>query len=469
MKAGTNTFRRLLVLAVVLNIATIPGIRVPQIVQAAPMTPSGICAGFSDVGAHYYMCEALQYESTNPAYVLGGPAISGYSDTAHCGGYPFPCFAPQQGITRGQICKTLALTFGWSYGGNSQDFTDVPLGSTFYKYIEAVYHHPDPWGNPSIVGYNDSGHCGSAIPCFLPNNGVTRGQISKMTSNARGYTDDTGPRQATYADVAKGSAFFDYIERLTMHVNTAPYPPDMSQPVCTATNPQKPCYYPNTFAPRADAIQHVYSAYRGPDSAGQVFPHKYGDPTSAGWDAIVAYVQVPNPGPSASNRWVATPIAISSLYGDHFAESGVQKFCSSLTSCAIHPYASWNDGTPNQTQGNWDTTVNLTPGAGYTFRTDPDGTNKWKPQWCDSAHCQSILYAVDTGELGIGSLPFFVAGGESSNLDQHWGTIYIYNVSAHNKGGNWTSSCYDPVIVSWETGYGTVGPCTNVSDWAVNY
>jgi hypothetical protein len=77
-------------------------------------------------------------------------------------------------------------------------FTDVPPGSTFYPYIHCL-------ACLGIVnGYPDG--------TFRPFSFVTRGQLSKIASNAAGFNDN----QTTlmFEDVPAGSTFFQFIGRL---------------------------------------------------------------------------------------------------------------------------------------------------------------------------------------------------------------------------------------------------------------
>jgi hypothetical protein len=53
---------------------------------------------------------------------------------------------------------------------------------------------------------------GGNLPYFRPNNNVTRGQLSKIVSEAAGFSDTPGGQQ--FEDVAPGSTFYDWIWRL---------------------------------------------------------------------------------------------------------------------------------------------------------------------------------------------------------------------------------------------------------------
>ncbi|MEO5951367.1 MAG: S-layer homology domain-containing protein [Chloroflexia bacterium] len=111
--------------------------------------------------------------------------INGYN----CGGPGEPCspqmyryFRPNASASRGQIAKIITQAKGW-FEQAQQLFQDVPMGSTFYNYVNSLYLHNAASGYP----------CGGAgepcvgpgnLPYFRPNNNVTRGQISKIDAIA---------------------------------------------------------------------------------------------------------------------------------------------------------------------------------------------------------------------------------------------------------------------------------------------
>ena len=85
-------------------------------------------------------------------------------------GYTDHTFRPDANLTRGQMCKVIVLAGGFAidtHGG--PHFVDVPVGHTFYPYVETAYNRG------IISGYGSS---------FLPNNNTTRGQFAKMLSQA---------------------------------------------------------------------------------------------------------------------------------------------------------------------------------------------------------------------------------------------------------------------------------------------
>jgi hypothetical protein len=112
--------------------------------------------------------------------------VGGYA----CGGAGEPCvppvnrpyFRPNAEVTRGQTSKMVATAAGLPTPPAGQwTFYDVPQGSTFWQWVEALA------GNGAIGGYA----CGGAgEPCdsesrayFRPHNNVTRGQASKIVAN----------------------------------------------------------------------------------------------------------------------------------------------------------------------------------------------------------------------------------------------------------------------------------------------
>jgi hypothetical protein len=87
------------------------------------------------------------------------------------GGYADGTFRPYNNVTRGQIAKIAVEAAGMADVSNGiQSFSDVPVGSTFYNYIETAY------ANGILSGYADG--------TFRPNNDATRGQVAKIVDLA---------------------------------------------------------------------------------------------------------------------------------------------------------------------------------------------------------------------------------------------------------------------------------------------
>ncbi len=101
--------------------------------------------------------------------------IQGYP----CGGPFEPClppdnrpyFRPYNNITRGQLTKIIVGAAEWPLlVPPTATFSDVPVGSTFFEYIETAVRHR------ILGGYPDA--------TFRPNNNAIRGQLSKILWNA---------------------------------------------------------------------------------------------------------------------------------------------------------------------------------------------------------------------------------------------------------------------------------------------
>ena len=128
--------------------------------------------------------------------------ISGYADGT---------FRPNNNLTRGQAAKIVALAANLPANlQGAPHFTDVPPNHTFYEYVEFSY-------NAGVIGGYPCG--GPGEPCdgqqrayFRPGNNITRGQISKMTSQAFGFNEPVSGQ--TFSDVPPSNAFYVFIERM---------------------------------------------------------------------------------------------------------------------------------------------------------------------------------------------------------------------------------------------------------------
>jgi hypothetical protein len=87
-------------------------------------------------------------------------------------------------------------------------FSDVPPGSTFHPYVTCLV------GREIISGYGDC--------TFRPGNNVTRGQLSKIVSNAAGFSEPH--TEQLFEDVTVGSTFYDFIARLESRSIIGGYP-----------------------------------------------------------------------------------------------------------------------------------------------------------------------------------------------------------------------------------------------------
>lgn len=139
--------------------------------------------------------------------------VSGYD----CGGEDEPCepdnlayFRPGEQIKRGQLAKIVSNSAGYSDTPTTQRFEDVATGSPFHAYVERLAAR---W---VMGGYPCGGPgepCGEdRKPYFRPNATASRGQISKIVSNARGFNEPAG--EQIFADVSPADAFYEWVQRL---------------------------------------------------------------------------------------------------------------------------------------------------------------------------------------------------------------------------------------------------------------
>jgi hypothetical protein len=173
--------------------------------------------------------------------------INGYSDGT---------FKPSNQVTRGQLSKIVSNSAGFNDPQTTQMFQDVPLGSTFQVYI----------GRLASRGYINGYQCGGAgepcqpgnLPYFRPNNNATRGQISKIVSNAAGFNDPPSGQQ--FEDVAPGSAFYTYTFRLvSRNVMSGYHCGGAGEPCIPPDN--LPYFRPNNNATRGQTSKIVANTF----------------------------------------------------------------------------------------------------------------------------------------------------------------------------------------------------------------
>jgi subtilisin family serine protease len=147
--------------------------------------------------------------------------ISGYP----CGGTGEPCnpsndpyFRPNAYVTRGQLAKIVSESAGFDdeIPPSQWTFTDVPYGSTFWVWVERLADRTVMAGYACGIDPNEP--CdGQNRPYFRPNSGATRGQLTKIVSNAAGFTDTIPAGQYTFTDVPPTHTFWVFVERLLLN------------------------------------------------------------------------------------------------------------------------------------------------------------------------------------------------------------------------------------------------------------
>jgi hypothetical protein len=172
------------------------------------------------------------------------------------GGYTDGTFRPNNNITRGQLSKIVANSAGFNEPVTGQTFEDVLPSNTFYDVIERMA------SRGIIGGYPCSGPfepCGTPNrPYFRPNANATRGQISKIVSEAAGYNDP--PQRQTFQDVPTGSTFHEWIERLVSRNIMGGYPCGGANEPCIPPD-DRPYFRPNNNATRGQTSKIVANTF----------------------------------------------------------------------------------------------------------------------------------------------------------------------------------------------------------------
>lgn len=226
--------------------------------------PSGGCninGRFSDVppGSPFY-------EWVECLYCRG--AINGYEDNT---------FRPEALTTRGQIAKIVALAFAFGESDPPNNtFTDVPRGSTFYRYVESIASRNIIGGYPCSPGSALEPCDDQNRPYFRPGTSVTRGQLSKIVviaaQQALGWTLISNPEEnRSFTDVLPGSAFYPYIETAFCHNMIGGYP--CGGPGETCDSQSRPYFREGNNATRGQIAKIVCSAVRN-DAACATAPSK---------------------------------------------------------------------------------------------------------------------------------------------------------------------------------------------------
>jgi hypothetical protein len=174
--------------------------------------------------------------------------ISGYSDGT---------FRPNNPISRAQLAKVVSNSAGFSDNPPGQTFQDIQVGSTFYLFIGRL-------ASRGIVGGYACGGPGEPcvapgkLPYFRPNANTTRGQISKVVSEAKGYSDT--PAGQTFQDVAPGSTFYTWVQRLASRSVMSGYACGGPGEPCVAPN-NRPYFRPASNGSRAQVSKIVANTF----------------------------------------------------------------------------------------------------------------------------------------------------------------------------------------------------------------
>jgi plastocyanin len=178
--------------------------------------------------------------------------INGYTTDCDTG---VPCFKPGNLVTRGQLSKIVANAAGFIEPMGDQQFEDVPVGSTFFEFVWRLADRGIINGYPCGSPGEPCG--GSGLPYFRPNANITRGQISKIVSEAAGFEDT--PTGQQFEDVAVNSTFYVFIWRLADRQIMSGYQCGGLGEPCG--NPALPYYRPGASATRGQASKIVANTF----------------------------------------------------------------------------------------------------------------------------------------------------------------------------------------------------------------
>jgi hypothetical protein len=217
----------------------------PVPTDTTTVTPTACSLQFTDVAP-----DSTFYPYIHCLACLG--VINGYTTGCDTGS---PCFKPGDNVTRGQTAKIVSNSAGFQEPPGSQQFEDVLPGSTFYDYVWRLanrgYVSGYPCGGPGEP-------CGPAsLPYFRPNSPVTRGQLSKIDSEAAAYSEI--PTGQQFEDVLPGSTFYTYTYRLALHNIMSGYPCGGVGEPCGPTS--LPYFRPANSASRGQTTKIVANTF----------------------------------------------------------------------------------------------------------------------------------------------------------------------------------------------------------------
>jgi hypothetical protein len=236
--------------ATIIPAAPSPTSQVPSSTPTAPVVAT--VAGTATASSTPTIC-AVSFSDV-PAGSTFYPYVRCLACRGILGGYSDGTFRPNNNITRGQLSKIVSNAAGFGEPVSGQRFEDVVPSNTFYLYVERMA------GRGIIGGYNCGGvgePCGADDrPYFRPNADATRGQISKIVSNAAGFNEPVGGQR--FEDVPPGSVFYEWIERLAARNIIGGYACGGAGEPCGAGD--RPYFRPNADATRGQVSRIVSNA-----------------------------------------------------------------------------------------------------------------------------------------------------------------------------------------------------------------
>ncbi|MEA2576070.1 MAG: large repetitive protein [Chloroflexia bacterium] len=187
--------------------------------------------------------------------VSGYPCGSTNPETGQqepCGNSGNPYYRPSNQITRGQISKIVAGASGASGDPGPQRYEDVPPSSPFYQWINRLSNEGVMGGYP-CGGPGEPCHSGNR-PYFRPGANASRGQMSKIVSNAAGFNEAVSGQ--SFEDLPPSnspSSYYQYVERLYVRGVVSGYPCGGAGEPCR--DESRPYFRPNNPVTRGQAAK----------------------------------------------------------------------------------------------------------------------------------------------------------------------------------------------------------------------
>ncbi|HYP19337.1 MAG TPA: S-layer homology domain-containing protein, partial [Chloroflexia bacterium] len=176
----------------------------------------------TDVSSFYPYVRCLACRGIVGGYPCGGTnPETGQAEP--CGTSDDPYYRPSNQITRGQISKIVAGASDASGDPGPQIYQDVPPNSPFYVWINRLSNEHIMGGYP-CGGPGEPCQAGNR-PYFRPGANATRGQMSKIVSNAAGFNEAVGGQ--SFEDLPPSnspSSYHEYVERLHARGIVSGYP-----------------------------------------------------------------------------------------------------------------------------------------------------------------------------------------------------------------------------------------------------
>ena len=211
----------------------------------------------NDPSSFYPYVRCLACRGIVSGYPCGGTNPETGQDEP-CGVSGDAYYRPANQITRGQISKVVAGAAGLAGDPGEQKYQDVPPNSTFYAWINRLSDQGVMGGYP-CGGPGEPCQNGNR-PYFRPGANATRGQISKIVSNAAGF--DEMPSGQSFEDVPPDdspSSYYQYVERLYLRGVISGYACGGDDEPCGDDN--RPYFRPNANVTRGQAAKIVSNTF----------------------------------------------------------------------------------------------------------------------------------------------------------------------------------------------------------------